>query len=77
MFGIPIVIKATPKSKRPKGLPKRTGKRKDSKAARYSALVKKKAARNAAQEAQHKANGKRESTPWQDAKAKRFAKRHP
>lgn len=79
MNGIPV-IKATPKSKRPKGLPKRTGKNKDTKAARYAAIQARKAARREKNEAQAKKNAALRAqglpTPWEIAKAKRHAKRH-
>lgn len=81
MNGIPLVIKATPKSKRPKGLPKRTGKRKDTKDARYRAIQAHKAARREANEARAAANREKRAagipTAWEISKAKRYAKRHP
>ena len=76
MNGIPLVIKATPKSKRPKGLPKRTGKHKETKQARYNAIQARKAARRAKQEAAHARNVERGYTAWDVAKEARRAARH-
>lgn len=78
--GIPLVIKATPKSKRPKGLPKRTGKNKDTKAARYAAIQMRKRIRREKNEAQAKKNAQLRAqglpTPWEVAKEARRAARH-
>lgn len=72
-----VVIKRSAAAKKQgKKLPKRTGRRKDYNARLWAAQQKRKEARRKAQEARHAANVAAGITPWQIAKAKRYAKRH-
>lgn len=72
-----IVINATPKSKRPKGLPKRAGKKKANAESKYRSRKARAEARNNAQIEAAKRNRARGYTAWDEARAKRHAKRHP
>ena len=68
------VVKGVKKQKL-KSLPKRTGKHKDTKQARYNAIQARKAARREIQEAAHARNVERGYTAWELAKEARRAKR--
>lgn len=70
------VVKISASKKQKKGLPKRTGKKKASAQAKYDARARKRAARQAAQDAAHARNVERGFSAWDEAKARRAAKRH-